>query len=456
MSDLPLSGVRVLDFTAVYAGPTCTRLLADLGADVIKVEGPKRSDITRNFVMPENSTENDYWNKAGYFLLRNGGKKSLTLDFSEESGGAGLDIVKKLIPHCDVIAESFTPHVMAKFGLDYESVKAIRPDVIMISLSGYGQDGPWRDYSAYGMGLEPASGISSITGYAGGDPLRSGISFTDPYTGIVGAGAVLSAIIYRTRTGKGQYIDLSEQEAAIPVVGYALADKVMNGRDPQRVGNRSLWYAPQGCYRCKGDDDWLAITVHNDEEWATLSNAVGHPEWVTDGRFETVLQRFANHDEIDRLITAWTQQQDHVEAMNTLQAAGVMAAAVLNPKEVLLNPHLKARGFFDMVDTDIAGPRPVPHQLGATFSGFTPDSARRAPKLGEHNEEILKELLGMSDTEVAALAEQGIIGDQPQLLFPMHVMRMFVQWPTTSFQQMGAVAALEKDYREQLGIANNE
>ncbi|MEO7666155.1 MAG: CoA transferase, partial [Dehalococcoidia bacterium] len=220
--------------------------------------------------------------------------------------------------------------------------------------------------------------------------------------------------------------------------------------------NRSLWYAPQGCYRCKGDDDWLAITVHNDEEWATLSNAVGHPEWVTDGRFETVLQRFANHDEIDQLITAWTQQQDHVEAMNTLQAAGVMAAAVLNPKEVLLNPHLKARGFFDMVDTDIAGPRPVPHQLGATFSGFTPDSARRAPRLGEHNEEILKELLGMSDTEVAALAEQGIIGDQPQLLFPMHVMRMFVQWPTTSFQQMGAVAALEKDYREQLGIANNE
>jgi crotonobetainyl-CoA:carnitine CoA-transferase CaiB-like acyl-CoA transferase len=212
VSDLPLLGVRVLDFTAVYAGPTCTRLLADLGADVIKVEGPKRSDITRNFVMPENNTEDDYWNKAGYFLLRNGGKKSLTLDFSEESGGAGLEIVKKLIPHCDVIAESFTPHVMAKLGLDYESVKAIRPDVIMISLSGYGQDGPWRDYSAYGMGLEPASGISSITGYAGGDPLRSGISFTDPYTGIVGAGAVLSAIIYRRRTGKGQYIDLSEQE----------------------------------------------------------------------------------------------------------------------------------------------------------------------------------------------------------------------------------------------------
>jgi crotonobetainyl-CoA:carnitine CoA-transferase CaiB-like acyl-CoA transferase len=296
------------------------------------------------------------------------------------------------------------------------------------------------------MGLEPASGISSFTGYPGGDPLRSGISFTDPYTGIVGAGAVLAAILYRSRTGKGQYIDLSEQEAAIPVAGYALADFAMNGREPERIGNRSLWYAPQGCYRCKGDDDWLVLTVQNDAEWAALAGAVGHPEW------ETVLQRFANHDEIDRLIGEWTAAQDHREAMMTLQAAGVTAAAVLNPKEVLLDRHLKSRGFFDMVDTEVAGVRPVPHQVGATFSAFTPDSARRAPKLGEHNDEILKGLLGMSDEEVAGLAESGIIGDQPQLLFPMQVMRMFVQWPTTSFQGMGQVAAIDLDYKEQLGI----
>jgi crotonobetainyl-CoA:carnitine CoA-transferase CaiB-like acyl-CoA transferase len=455
MSTLPLDGVRVLDFTAVYAGPTCTRILADLGADVIKIEGPKRSDITRNFVMADNNAEDDYWNKAGYYLLRNGGKKSLTLDFSEESGGAGLEIVKKLLPHCDVVAESFTPHVMEKFGLDYESIRKARPDVIMISLSGYGQDGPWRDYSGYGMGLEPASGISSVTGYAGGDPLRSGISFTDPYTGIVGAGAVLAAIRYRGRTGKGQYIDLSEQEAAIPVVGYALADRAMNGREPERIGNRSPWFAPQGCYRCTGDDNWLALTVRNDEEWAALSTAMGHPEWVTDKRFETVPQRFAHHDEIDELISSWTEPRDHIEAMNQLQAAGVLAAAVLNPKEVLLDPHLKARGAFDLVETDIAGIRPVPRQIGATFSAFRPDSARRAPKLGEHNEEILKGLLGMSDEEVASLAEQGVISDQPQLMFPLQVMRMFVQWPTTSFLQMGSVQALETDYREQLGIAGD-
>jgi crotonobetainyl-CoA:carnitine CoA-transferase CaiB-like acyl-CoA transferase len=454
VTDLPLSGIRVLDFTAVYAGPTSTRLLADLGADVIKIEGPKRSDITRNFVMADNNAEDDYWNKAGYFLLRNGGKKSLTLDFSEEGAGAGIEIVKKLVPHCDIVAESFTPHVMAKFGFDYESLKALRPDLIMISLSGYGQDGPWRDYSAYGMGLEPASGISSVTGYPGSDPLRSGISFTDPYTGIVGAGAVLAALAYRRRTGKGQYIDLSEQEAAIPVAGYAIMDYVMNKRNPERIGNRSLWFAPQGCYRCSGDDNWLVITVRDDSEWASLARALSHAEWIDDPRFADVLSRFQNHDEIDRLITAWTSERDHNEAMNELQDAGVLAAAVLNPKEVLFDPHLRSRGVFDMVDTGTAGVRPVPHQLGATFSAFTPDTARPSPKLGEHNEEILKGLLGMSDEEVASLAEQNIISDQPQLLFPLQVMRMFVQWPTTSFLQMGAVAALETDYREQLGIAD--
>jgi len=150
MTTLPLSGIRVLDLTQVYAGPTCTRILSDLGADVIKLEGLKRMDITRNFVMPENAGKDDYWNRAGYFLLRNGGKRSVTLDFSDP---AAVELVKRLVPHADIVAESFTPRVMAKFGLDYESLKQIKPEIIMISLSGYGQTGPWRDFTAYGMGL---------------------------------------------------------------------------------------------------------------------------------------------------------------------------------------------------------------------------------------------------------------------------------------------------------------
>ncbi len=449
MTAPPLSGVRVLDLTQVYAGPTCTRLLSDLGADVIKVEGLKRIDITRNFVIADNDSQGDYWNRAGYFLYRNGGKRSLTLDFNDAEA---VEIVKRLVPHADVVAESFTPRVMAKFGLDYESLRRIRPDLIMISLSGYGQTGPWHEYSAYGMGLEPASGISSITGYRHGDPQRTGISFTDPYSGIAGAGAVLAALAYRRRTGKGQHIDLSEQEAAIPVVGYALMDYALNGRLPERAGNRSRWFAPQGCYPCRGEDSWLVLTVHDDAEWQALCHVIGHPEWATDRRFAGVLGRFDHHDEIDELIAAWTREQDHVEAMHHLQGAGVTAAAVLNPKEALLDPHLRERGFFQTVDTGDHGRRPVPRQLGARFSAFETDSARPAPALGQHNREVLQGLLGLSDEELARLREQKVIGETPEGAVPVDVMRMFVQFPTTTYLGMGALAALEADYKQQLGI----
>jgi benzylsuccinate CoA-transferase BbsF subunit len=230
-------------------------------------------------------------------------------------------------------------------------------------------------------------------------------------------------------------------------------DYVMNGRVPERMGNRSHWYAPQGCYRCKGDDNWLAITVRNDAEWEAFCNAAGHAEWASDRRFADVLARFENHDALDDAISAWTAERDHDEAMDRLQRAGVIAAAVHNPKQVLLDPHLKERGYFQAVDTKTHGTRPVPRQVGARFSAFETDSARTSPKLGEHNEEILKGLLGMSDAEVAELKEKGVIGDEPQTAVPLPVMRMFVQWPTTTYLQMGALAGLETDYKDQLGIS---
>ena len=446
----PLEGIRVLDLTQVYAGPTCTRILADLGAEVIKLEGLKRIDITRNFIMAGNDSKGDYWNHAGYFQWRNAGKKSLTLDWSDDEA---FELIKRLAPHCDVVAESFTPHVLESKGLGYEALKALREDIIMISLSGYGQTGPWREYSGYGMGLEPASGMSSITGYRDSDPIRTGISFTDPYSGVLGAGAVLAALHYRRRTGKGQYIDLSEQEAAIPIVGYALMDFVMNGRSPRRMGNRSGWYAPQGCYRCAGEDNWLVITVRNDGEWAALCRAVGHPEWEEDERFADIPSRFQNHDELDELITSWTREQDHIEAMHALQRAGVIAAAVLNPKEALLDAHLRERGFFETVEHTGVGPKPMPRQLGARFSAFATDARGPAPKLGEHNREVLQGLLGLSDAEVAALEERKVIGDTPELALPLDVMRMFVQMPTTTYLGMGALAGIEPEYKEQLRLA---
>ena len=443
----PLAGHRVLDLAQVYAGPTCSRVLCDLGAEVLKVEGLNRVDITRNFVIYDNESQNDYWNRAHYFLLRNAGKKSLTLDFSDPRS---IDLLKRLVAECDIVTESFTPRVMAQHGLDYESLTKIRPDVILISMSGYGQTGPWRDYTAYGMSLEPASGISSFTGYRGGDPLRSGISFTDPYSGLVGAGAVLAALHYRRRTGKGQHIDLSEQEVAVPIGGYAILDRAMNGRDPERIGNRSPWYAPQGCYPCRGDDDWLVLTVRDDADWRAFCEATGHADWAADERFATLEGRRAHHDELDERIASWTRDQEHIEAMHHLQAAGVIAAAVLNPKEVLFDPHLRQRAYFDMVEHQGA-PRPVPKQLGARFSAFDNSARGPAPSLGEHNREVLQGLLGLSDEELADLQEAGAIGDTPNFAVPIQTMQAAVQWPLTTFQQMGCVQAVDEDYKRQLG-----
>lgn len=448
MADLPLSGVRVLDLTRVYAGPTCARILCDLGAEVIKVEGLKSIDNIRLAVIADNNAEGDFWNRMAYFLFRNAGKRSVTLDFNEPQA---VELFKRLVPHADVVVESFTPRVMAQHGLDYQSLRRIRPDLIMISLSGYGQTGPWRDYYAYGTGLEPASGISSFTGYRGGDPMRTGISFTNPYCGIIGAGAVLAALHYRRRSGKGQHIDLSEQEAAIPIGGYALMDHLLNGRDPQRIGNRSPCFAPQGCYPCRGDDNWLVLTVRNDAEWRAFGGAVGHPEWTEDDRFADVLGRHRHHDELDDLISSWTREQDHIEAMHLLQGAGVIAAAVLNPKQVLLDPHLRQRRHFDMVE-QAGEARPVPKQLGARFSAFEVGARGDAPRLGEHNREVLQGLLGLSDEDLAQLQESKAIGDTPEFALPLQVIRAAVQWPLTTFLQMGALAALEPDYKQQLGI----
>ena len=448
---LPLSGIRVIDLTQVFAGPTCTRILADLGADVIRFESPNRLDVTRSLITTDNDGLDHHWLRASYYTIRNTNKREMVLDLAKDEA---RDIVRKLIAGADVVAESFTPRVMENFGLGYEALTRINPDIIMISLSGYGQDGPQRDFAGYGMGLEPASGIASITGYPGGPPMRSGLSFTDPYSGFLGAGAVLTALAYRQRTGKGQYIDLSEQEAAIPIMGAALLEYQMNGRVPERRGNRSAWWAPQGCYRCAGDDRWCVITCRDDAEFARLAQAMGHGEWAQDERFATVLARFEHQDELDALITEWTSQRDHYDVMQALQAAGVIAAAVLDGKEVLFDPQFKARGQFDVVDQPMLGRRPVQKHLAAKFGRFEPKSTRHAPLLGEHNEEVLREL-GYADADIERLKDDGVIADKPNLPVPPQLLSMALKLPYDRYLEAGILQAIEPDYREQLGIADD-
>ncbi len=445
----PFEGIRVIDLSQVFAGPTCTRILADLGAEVIRMESPSRLDVTRNLIHVDNDGQDLPWERTLYFAIRNAGKKEIIIDLNQPRG---RELLRGVIAQCDVLVESFTPRVMRAFELDYEHVRKVKRDIIMISLSGYGQDGPHSDWSAYGMGLEPASGVSQLTGYAGGPPIRSGLSMTDPYTGFLGAGAVLAALHYRRRTGKGQYIDLSEQEAAIPLLGAALMDFEMNGRLPERNGNRSSWAAPQGCYRCKGDDDWLVISIENDSEWAAFCEATGHVEWAEDGRFADVLGRFEHHDEADQLIEGWTREQDHYEAFHLLQRAGVKAAPVLNGKEILLDPHFKERGQFDVVDHPHHGRRPVPRHLAAKFGEFEASAQGPAPTLGQHNREVLGGLLGLSEDELSELEEQKIIATEPDLAYTPQLISELLRLPYDSFLEMGVLRTIEADYREQLGL----
>ena len=449
MLELPLEGVRVLDLSQVWAGPTCTSILASLGAYVIKVEGLTRGDISHSILCVDNDPGDDPWNSGPYYFCHNAGKRGITLNLLEERG---VDLFKRLLPACDVLVEAFSPRVMKNFGLSYDVLRQIRPDLIMISMSAYGQTGPYSDYSAYGMGLEPATGICSTTGYRDGPPTRSGVSFTDPIAGIAAAAAVLLALRHRDRTGKGQYIDMSQHEAALPFMGAAFMEYQMTGRIPGRRGNRSTVAAPQGCYRCRGDDDWLVISVSSDEEWASFCDVVGHPEWRDDERFGTILARHENHDALDALIEAWTRDQDHIESFHLLQGAGIRAAPVLNGKEMLQDPHLRERQHFDIIDHRRFGPRPIPRHLVAKFDRMDPRTDAPAPTLGEHNAEVLKGLVGLSDRDLAEMAARQIIGTARVLEVPMELMKARLTYPLDLMVQQGALRAVEEDYLDHLGL----
>jgi crotonobetainyl-CoA:carnitine CoA-transferase CaiB-like acyl-CoA transferase len=227
---------------------------------------------------------------------------------------------------------------------------------------------------------------------------------------------------------------------------------VMNGRLPERMGNRSPWAAPQGCYRCRGDDDWLVISIEDDEEWAAFCAAVRHPEWKEDQRFVDALGRRDHHDELDVLIEGWTRGQDHIEAMHLLQRAGVKAGAVLNGKEILLDPHFRERGSFDTIEHPIVGRRLVNRQLIAKFDRFEPKVPGPAPLLGQHNREVLQGLLGLSDQEFTALEQENVTGTQPISEVPVEVWSAALKLPFEQFLEMGALRAIEPDYKEQLGL----
>jgi len=407
---LPLAGVRVLDLTVVYAGPTCTRLLADMGAEVIKIEAVQRPEGIRRCIYAENDPGENWWDRSGYFVKRNLGKRGVTLDLTRAEG---VQLLKRLAATSDVVAENFSPRVMRNFGLDYDSLCRISPDIIMISLSGFGQHGPRANWVAYGMGLEAAAGLTALTGYHDGAPMRTGMSWTDPLTGIAGAAAVLIALRHKHHTGKGQYIDLSEQECGLTFIGEVFLEHALSGAVPPRRGNRHPRRAPQGVYPCLGDDAWVAISVENDADWHALCRALERGDWATGDGLAHVTGRLRRQDEIDSVIAGWTRRRTNYQVMHLLQEAGVPAAAVLDAKELLLDPHLRARRLFEWMDHQVIGLRPYPRAFPVLFDGSPFGGRGPAPLLGEHTRRVLRETLGLAEKELDRLEEQQIIGGRP-------------------------------------------
>jgi crotonobetainyl-CoA:carnitine CoA-transferase CaiB-like acyl-CoA transferase len=399
----PLSGIRVADFTWVWAGPTCTMQLAHMGAEVIRMETTNRICTLRMLPPWPGGAPNP--NSSGYFNQYNQGKRGILLNIADPEGVA---IAKRLVSMSDVAVENFASGVMKKRGLDYDELIKVKPDLVMMSMSGYGQTGPESGYVSYGPAQVPMSGLSQLTGYRGMHPMHVGMSYGDPNAGLHAAFAVIAALFHRERTGKGQYIDMSQWESSMCVVGEAFMHHAMNGDQPERNGNRSRRMSPHGQFMAAGDDAWVSIVCTDDADWRKLCDVMGKAELADDPRFKTLAGRQANEDELEMLIMEWTLQHDPFEATAKLQAAGIAAYPPLSNKQVLENPQLESRNFFVEKEHQTVGVRRhagIPWRMSETGC----EVWRAAPVMGQDNEYVFGELLGFSSDQIADLSSRGVI-----------------------------------------------
>jgi benzylsuccinate CoA-transferase BbsF subunit len=408
----PLAGIRVADFTWVWAGPYCTMNLAHLGADVIRIESETRLCVSR--LTPPWFGGQFGFNRSGYFNQYNQGKRSVTLNLKE---ARAREAALRIAARCDVVINNFAAGVMDRLGLGYRDLVRVRPDVIGVSLTGYGDSGPLRDYVAYGPAQVPLSGMSALTGYRGWPPMHVGFSYGDPNAGSHAAFAILAALYHRERTGEGQYIDMSQWECTMALIGEAILDYTMNGHQPERAGSRDSAMAPHGVFRCRDMaepiagrpvDMWIAIAAADDAEFARLAAAIGRPELASDARFATLAGRRRNEDELEAIISAWTAARFAGEAAEHLQQAGVAAAVCATSRDLAEDPHLNARGFFVELEHPELGRAKhagIPWRMSET-----PSAVRSpAPMLGQHTDEVLIEVAGYSVAEVAELRAAGAL-----------------------------------------------
>jgi crotonobetainyl-CoA:carnitine CoA-transferase CaiB-like acyl-CoA transferase len=393
-----LSGVKVLDFTQYLAGPSATRLLADLGADIIKIERAPDGDLGRKIHLVEPGI-------SAFFLAASAGKKSLGIEFKHPKG---LEIVRELVRQVDVAVENYSPGVMAKYGLDYASLKEVNPRLIMCSVSGYGQDGPYAHHTSFDIIAQAQSGVMAMTGEPDGPPEYVGNYFGDPNAGIHGALAICAALFHRAMTGEGQYIDVSQLESLVYLDYINFPLFLMSGGaiKPHRFGGDFFNICPYGVYRAKKGYIVFAVAEH---QWPSLVKAMSKPELATDPRYATQVARCQRRPEVRKYIEDWLQTFDDDETpLKILAEARIPSAPILDIPQAAAHPQLKARGLFQDVPHPILGLAPIA-KAPFHLSTATVEIPFRAPLLGEHNEEILQSCLGYTPEQIAALYREGAI-----------------------------------------------
>jgi crotonobetainyl-CoA:carnitine CoA-transferase CaiB-like acyl-CoA transferase len=404
----PLEGIRVVDLTQAWIGPFSTLLLADLGAEVIKVESHKRPDVWRQASPNPVAIKNvraERVNRSAYFNSVNRDKLDLSLDLKAAEGKA---LFLRLVQRADVVAENYTPRIMGNFGLDYDALRQHKPDLVMASFSGFGKSGPISDYKSNGAAIEAMAGWDVLHRYTDGAPVLMGFYQADAISGLQMAALMLLSLVNRERTGRGQNIDGAMLDAAAGYIGEIILAAQLEV-DQGRGGNGDPDMAPHGVYACKGDDRWIAIAVPDDDVWGSLLSMDGCPAALHDARFETTSARLSHHIELDACIQTWTERQDADGLMMALQAAGVPAGVVRGAAEGLDEPHLRARSWFQSLTHPDLGTHRYNGFLWR-FAGGQAISRLPPPRLGEHSRQVLKEQLGLSDTDIDVLWEQGITG----------------------------------------------
>jgi benzylsuccinate CoA-transferase BbsF subunit len=397
------SGLKILSFSWAVVGPLTMKFFADHGATVIRIETSHRPCTMRSSAPYKDNKPG--LNRGGYFTYYNANILSFAINMNHPKAAG---VARKLVEWCDVFMENYTPGVIEKWGLDYESLKKIKPDIIMLRQSGYGSSGLYKNLPAFGMVLVPIAGLPNFIGWPGKEPLPVGVSaYTDCISPRFASAALIAALDHRNKTGKGQLIDVSQFEAAISFILPGLLEYIASGKEPERIGNASPYAAPHGVYPCKGDDRWCTIAVSTDEEWEIFCREIGKPEYIKDLRFNSLENRKKNETELNRLVGEWTINFTPEEIMTRLQKAGVPAGVVENTADAFNDPQLRKRNIYWPMQHPEMGE--FTH-LGQSFQlSKTPAKAYSpSPLLGEHTEQICTEMLGMSDEEFVGLMQEGV------------------------------------------------